>query len=91
MANDSTRRLLLGVTGGIAAYKTAELARLLIRNNVDVRVAMTEASTRFVAPATFQALTRTLAEALALVDIKVLDHFIVAPGASLSFAERGLL
>ena len=57
MANDSTRRLLLGVTGGIAAYKTAELARLLIRNNVDVRVAMTEASTRFVAPATFQALT----------------------------------
>ena len=38
-----------------------------------------------------QALTRTLAEALALVDIKVLDHFIVAPGASLSFAERGLL
>jgi DNA repair protein RadC len=38
-----------------------------------------------------QALTRTLAEALALVDIKVLDHFIVAPGAALSFAERGLL
>ena len=57
MANDSTRRLLLGVTGGIAAYKTAELARLLIRNNVEVRVAMTEAATRFVAPATFQALT----------------------------------
>ena len=38
-----------------------------------------------------QALTRTLAEALSLVDVKVLDHFIVAPGASLSFAERGLL
>jgi len=38
-----------------------------------------------------QALTRTLAEALALVDIKVLDHFIVAPGACLSFAERGLI
>jgi DNA repair protein RadC len=38
-----------------------------------------------------QALTRTLAEALGLVDIKVLDHFIVAPGACLSFAERGLL
>jgi phosphopantothenoylcysteine decarboxylase/phosphopantothenate--cysteine ligase len=57
MANDSTRRLLLGVTGGIAAYKTAELARLLIRNNVEVRVAMTEAATHFVTPATFQALT----------------------------------
>ena len=52
-----TRRLLLGVTGGIAAYKVAELARLLIRNNVEVRVAMTEAATRFVGPATFQALT----------------------------------
>ena len=38
-----------------------------------------------------QALTRTLAEALALVDVKVLDHFIVAPGACLSFAERGLM
>lgn len=38
-----------------------------------------------------QALTRTLAEALGLVDIKVLDHFIVAPGACLSFAERGLI
>ena len=38
-----------------------------------------------------QALTRTLAESLALVDVRVLDHFIVAPGACLSFAERGLL
>jgi DNA repair protein RadC len=38
-----------------------------------------------------QALTRCLAESLALVDVKVLDHFIVAPGASLSFAERGWL
>jgi DNA repair protein RadC len=38
-----------------------------------------------------QALTRTLIEALALVDVRVLDHFIVAPGACLSFAERGLL
>ena len=51
------QRLLLGVTGGIAAYKVAELARLLQRNNVEVQVAMTEAGTRFVTPATFQALT----------------------------------
>jgi phosphopantothenoylcysteine decarboxylase/phosphopantothenate--cysteine ligase len=51
------RRVLLGVTGGIAAYKVAELARLLIRNNVEVQVAMTEAATKFVTPATFQALT----------------------------------
>src|SRR5881394_3657165 len=51
------RRLLLGVTGGVAAYKVAELARLLQRNNVEVRVAMTEAATKFVTPVTFQALT----------------------------------
>ncbi len=38
-----------------------------------------------------QALTRALGESLALVDVKILDHFIVAPGAGLSFAERGLL
>jgi len=38
-----------------------------------------------------QALTRSLSESLALVDVKVLDHFIVAQGACLSFAERGLL
>jgi phosphopantothenoylcysteine decarboxylase/phosphopantothenate--cysteine ligase len=53
------RRLLLGVTGGVAAYKVAELARLLQRNNVEVQVAMTEAATKFVTPATFQALTGT--------------------------------
>src|SRR6186997_3126749 len=50
-------RLVLGVTGGVAAYKVAELARLLQRNNVEVQVAMTEAATRFVTPVTFQALT----------------------------------
>jgi phosphopantothenoylcysteine decarboxylase/phosphopantothenate--cysteine ligase len=51
------RRVLLGVTGGIAAYKVAELARLLMRNNVEVQVAMTHAAARFVSPVTFQALT----------------------------------
>src|ERR1700745_1155293 len=51
------RRVLLGVTGGIAAYQGAESARRLTRNNVEVQVAMTEAATRFVTPATFQALT----------------------------------
>src|SRR6187549_363065 len=57
MDKASGNRVLLGITGGIAAYKAAELARLLIRNNVEVQVAMTEAATRFVTPATFQALT----------------------------------
>jgi phosphopantothenoylcysteine decarboxylase/phosphopantothenate--cysteine ligase len=51
------KRLLLGITGGVAAYKAAQLARLLAKAGVDVRVAMTEAATRFVTPVTLQALT----------------------------------
>ncbi len=51
------KRILLGLTGGIAAYKAAELARLLGKAGCDVRVAMTEAATRFVTPVTMQALT----------------------------------
>ena len=51
------KRILLGLTGGIAAYKAAELARLLVKRGADVRVAMTEAATRFITPTTMQALT----------------------------------
>ena len=51
------RRLLLGVTGGVAAYKAAELVRALQREGADVRVAMTEAATHFVGAVTFQALS----------------------------------
>ena len=51
------KRILLGMTGGIAAYKACELARLLGKAGCDVRVAMTEAATRFVTPVTMQALT----------------------------------
>src|ERR1044072_2239343 len=46
-------RLLLGVSGGIAAYKALELARLAIKAGHAVRVIQTEASTRFVGPASF--------------------------------------
>jgi len=51
------KRLLLGITGGVAAYKAAQLARILAKDGADVRVAMTEAATRFVTPVTLQALT----------------------------------
>ena len=51
------KRVLLGITGGIAAYKCAELTRLLVRAGIDVRVAMTEAATRFITPITMQALS----------------------------------
>jgi phosphopantothenoylcysteine decarboxylase/phosphopantothenate--cysteine ligase len=51
------RKILLGMTGGIAAYKSAELVRLLRREGADVRVVMTEAAARFVTPVTMQALS----------------------------------
>ena len=51
------RHLLLGVTGGVAAFKACELARELQRRGATVQVVMTEAATRFIGPATFQALT----------------------------------
>ena len=51
------KRILLGVTGGVAAFKAAYLARELQRRGATVQVAMTEAATHFVGAATFQALT----------------------------------
>jgi phosphopantothenoylcysteine decarboxylase/phosphopantothenate--cysteine ligase len=53
----SGRHLLLGVTGGVAAFKACELARELQRRGATVQVVMTEAATRFIGTATFQALT----------------------------------
>ena len=51
-----TRTVLLCVTGSIAAFKAVEIARELSRRDVAVRVAMTEAATKFVSPLTFEAL-----------------------------------
>jgi phosphopantothenoylcysteine decarboxylase/phosphopantothenate--cysteine ligase len=53
----SGKRLLLGVTGGVAAYKAAELTRLLSQNGYEVQVVLTEAASHFVGAATFQALS----------------------------------
>src|SRR6478736_5393604 len=51
------KRILLGITGGVAAYKAATLARLLVKAGVDVHVAMTDSATRFIGTATLQALS----------------------------------
>lgn len=53
----SGKRILLGVTGGIAAYKAAVLLRLLQKNGADVRVVMTRSATEFITPLTLQALS----------------------------------
>jgi len=53
----AARRILLGITGGIAAYKSAELVRLLKKAGLEVRVVMTRGAEAFVTPLTFQALS----------------------------------
>ena len=50
-------RILLGITGGIAAYKAAELSRLWVKAGAQVQVVMTESAQRFITAQTFQALT----------------------------------
>jgi phosphopantothenoylcysteine decarboxylase/phosphopantothenate--cysteine ligase len=53
----SGKRILLGITGGIAAYKSADLTRRLRESGADVQVVMTSGATEFVGPLTFQALS----------------------------------
>ena len=53
----SGKRILLGVSGGIAAYKAAELTRRLVAAGAWVKVAMTKSAQEFVTPLTFEALT----------------------------------
>lgn len=56
--NLSGKKILLGVTGSISAYKACELLRLLQKEGAEVRVAMSEAATKFVAPLSFASLSR---------------------------------
>lgn len=90
------RRILLGVTGGIASYKSAWLARLLSQEGAAVDVVMTRAATEFIAPLTFEALTgrpvhtALIAQGHALDHIKLArsaDAVVVAP-ASADFCAR---
>ncbi len=51
------KSIVLGITGGIAAYKAAELVRLLVKANIDVQVVMTVSACQFITPTTMQALS----------------------------------
>src|SRR5437016_12159843 len=51
------KRIVLGLTGGIAAYKAAELTRLLMKQGIAVDIVMTPAATQFITPMTLQALS----------------------------------
>ncbi len=92
------KRIVLGVTGGIAAYKAAELVRLLGKQGADVQVAMTAGATHFVTTTTFQALSgkpvftdqwdERMPNAMAHIDLsRQADLILVAP-ASADFLAR---
>ena len=87
------RRVVLGLTGGIAAYKAAELTRLLVKEGIAVDVVMTEGATRFIAPMTLQALSghpvltdlweSGAANAMGHIDLsRGADAIVVAPASA---------
>jgi len=81
----SDREVLIGVTGGVAAYKAAALVSQLVQSGIGVTVAMTSAAEQFVGPATFAALTgRPVARA-------VFDSNAFPLGAHITLAERAEL
>lgn len=96
--SSTVKRILLGVTGGVAAYKAAELARMLTQNGTDVQTVMTESACRFVGPLTFQSLTGNLvytdlwetnaATNMAHINLsRTVDAILIAP-ASANFIAR---
>ena len=95
------KRILLGVTGSIAAYKAVELLRLLTKAGAEVQVVMTEAATKFVAPLTFETLSRqevlrdmwSLAYSHRIGHIEATqraDLFVVAPATARTIARLAL-
>src|SRR6184192_1147161 len=87
------KRVVLGITGGIAAYKAAELTRLLIKEAIAVDVVMTAAATQFIAPMTLQALSGNpvltdlwhsgAANAMGHIDLsRHVDAILVAPASA---------
>ena len=95
------KRILLGVTGSIAAYKAVELLRELVKCGAEVQVVMTEAATKFVAPLTFETLSRqpvlldmfSLAYGSRIGHIEATqraDMFVVAPATAQTIARMAL-
>ena len=98
MAEIQQTRIVLGITGGIAAYKAAELVRLLVKDGVAVQVVMTQAACGFITPATMQALSgRTVftdmwdprvADNMAHINLSRGAHAIVVAPASADFLAK---
>ncbi len=98
MNSPASKSILLGVCGGIAAYKAAELTRALIRRGFETRVVMTANATRFVTPLTFQALSghpvgtdpwdEQAEGAMAHIEVaRTADLFLIAPATAHTLAR----
>jgi phosphopantothenoylcysteine decarboxylase/phosphopantothenate--cysteine ligase len=79
------RKVVVGITGGIAAYKAAEFVRLLVKGEVDVHVVMTENAQKFIAPLTFQTLSGNpvVTDPFALLEDANIGHIAMADLAEL--------
>lgn len=79
------KHILLAVSGGIAAYKAADLCRLMQRAGAEVRVMMTRAAMQFISPLTFQALSRfpVATELLSMEEESSIGHISLARWADL--------
>lgn len=87
------KHLVLGITGGIAAYKAAELVRLLVKAGIDVQVVMTSAACQFITPLTMQALSgkhvfidmwdNSIANGMPHIELsRMADAILVAPASA---------
>lgn len=92
------KKILIGVTGGIAAYKACELVSLLVKQEMDVQVIMTEKARQFVAPHTFEALSDKpvwldefgLDQGLSVPHVQLADQadlFVIAPATANTLAK----
>ena len=79
------KKILLGVTGGIAAYKVCSLINMFIKEGADVKVIMTKAATKFVTPLTFQALTNhaVYVDMFEIINQEEVEHISLAKRADI--------
>ena len=79
------KRVVLGVTAGIAAYKAAEFVRLLVKEEADVHVVMTQNAQKFITPLTFQTLSGNpvITDPFALLEDAEIGHIALADLAEL--------
>ena len=95
------KKIVLGISGGIAAYKTPELARLLMQEGASVQVIMTDAAQQFVTPVTMQALTgnpvytsqwdNSISNNMAHIELsRAADAIVIVPGSADLMAKLSL-